>query len=194
VETRSGPLFAGKVVLATGAWTRSLGLTAGLEIPAEWVHGEAIITEPIPPAIRNTMSSASFFEETVAVEGTVVAFAMRQRAEGNVMLGEATTATPRLDREVAEFSIKSVAAEGHRRLPHLAETTILRSWGIPVAHTTDHRPLLGAIDGIENLYVAAALKSTVVLTPIVGEIIAKMITGQEVDPRLAEFSPSRKLM
>jgi sarcosine oxidase subunit beta len=194
VETRSGPFSAGKVVLATGAWTRPLGLTARLEIPAEWVHGEAIITEPIPPSISNTMSSASFFEETASVERTVVAFAMKQRAEGNVMLGEATTATSRLDREVAEFSIKAVAAEGQRRLPRLAETTILRSWGIPVAHTTDHRPLLGALHEIENLYVAAALKSTIVLTPIVGEIIAKMMTGQEFDPRLDEFSPSRKLV
>lgn len=193
VETHTGQLSAGKAVLATGAWTRPLGLTAGLEIPAEWVHGEAIITEALPPSIGNTMSSASFFEETASVGGTVVAFAMKQRAEGNIMLGEATTATARLDREVAEFSITAVANESQRRLPRLADTTILRSWGIPVAHTTDHRPLLGAIHEIENLYVAAALKSTIVLTPLVGETIAKMITAQEVDPRLAEFSPSRKL-
>jgi glycine/D-amino acid oxidase-like deaminating enzyme len=194
VETRSGLLNTGNVVLATGAWTNPLGLTAGLEIPAQWVHGEAIITEPIRTSIRNAMSSASFFEETASVEGTVVAFAIKQRMEGNIMLGEATTTTPRLDREVAEMSIESVAAEGHRRLPRLAETSILRSWGIPVAHTADHRPLLGGVDGIENLYVAAALKSTIVLTPMVGEIMAKMITAQDIDPRFAEFSPSRKLM
>lgn len=78
------------------------------------------------------------------------------------MLGEATTATARLDREVAEFSMKAVATESQRRLPRLADTTILRSWGIPVAHTTDHHPLLGALHEIENLYVATALKSTIV--------------------------------
>ena len=191
VDTHDGFLPAGIVVLATGAWTRPLGLTAGVEIPAEWVHGEAIITEPLDPYINNAMSSASFFEETASVEGTIVAFAMKQRREGNVMLGEATTATPRLDRDVAENSIKGVAVEGRRRLPRLKQTTILRSWGIPVAHTVDNLPLLGPVNKVENLYVAAGLKSTIVLTPIVGPIMAKMITDQEIDPRFAEFSPSR---
>ncbi len=191
VETPNGFLAAGYVVLATGAWTHSLGLTADLEIPAEWVHGEAIITEPLPPSVSNALSSASFFEETAAAEGTIVAFAMKQRAEGNLMLGEATTITPRLDREVAEFSVKAVAAEARRRLPRLKQTAILRSWGIPIAHTADHKPLLGPVESTENLYVAAGLKSTIVLTPIVGEIVARMITGQEIEPRFVEFSPSR---
>jgi sarcosine oxidase, subunit beta len=193
VETPTGHLSARSIVLATGAWTHPLGLTAGVEIPAEWVHGEAIITAALPPSIANTMSSASFFEETSSADDTIVAFAMKQRAEGNVMLGEATTATPRLDRDVAEFSVKAVAAEAHRRLPRLKQTTILRSWGIPVAHTADNRPLLGSVEGVENLYVAAGLKSTIVLTPIVGEIMAKMITGQDVDPRFTAFSPSRAI-
>jgi sarcosine oxidase subunit beta len=168
-------------------------LSANLEIPVEWVHGEAIITETLPPSISNALSSASFFEETAEAEGTIVAFAMKQRAEGNLMLGEATTITPRLDREVAEFSVKAVAAEAWRRLPQLVNTTILRSWGIPIAHTADHYPLLGPVAEIENLYIAAALKSTIVLTPIIGEMITKMITGQKIDPRFAEFSPSRTI-
>ena len=193
VDTTQGHLAAKWVVLATGAWTRSLGLSVGLDLPADWVHGEAILTEPIPPSVSNAMSSASFFEETASAESTIVAFAMKQRSEGNLMLGEATTTTPRLDRKVAEFSIQAVAAEGRRRLPRLENTTILRGWGIPIAHTADHRPLLGPVAEIENLYIAAALKSTIVLTPIVGEIVAKMITGQKVDPRFAEFSPSRSI-
>jgi sarcosine oxidase subunit beta len=193
VKTQNGILTAGCVVLATGAWTHSLGKTADLELAAEWVHGEAIITEPLPPSVSNALSSASFFEETAKAAGTIVAFAMKQRTEGNLMLGEATTITPRLDREVAEYSVKVVAAEARRRLPRLKQTAILRSWGIPIAHTADHKPLLGFVDEIEHLLVAAGLKSTIVLTPIVGEVVAKMITGQETDPRFAEFSLSRKI-
>ena len=87
-----------------------------------------------------------------------------------------------------------MADEARRRLPRLKQTTILRSWGIPVAHTTDQRPLLGPVESIENLFVAAAQKSTIVLTPIVGEVIAKMITGQAIDPRFADFSPSREIL
>ncbi|MCJ7701671.1 MAG: FAD-binding oxidoreductase [Anaerolineales bacterium] len=191
IDTSSGHLSAGCVVLATGAWTHHLGLTAGVDIPASWVHGEAIITEQLPPSIANAMSSASFFEEAASPDETIVAFAMKQRIEGNIMLGEAITSTNQFNRDVAGSSIVGIAAEGQRRLPRLEQTTIIRSWGIPVAYTADNRPLLGPVDEVENLYIAAGLKSTIVLTPIVGEIMADMITGRAVNPRMKMFSPSR---
>lgn len=191
VDTGTEHFSAGCVVLATGAWTRPLGLTAGVDIPALWIRGEAIITEALPPSISNAMSSASFFEDADSPDKTVVAFAMKQRPDGNVMLGEAITTTAQLDRDVAGASAAAIAAEGHRRLPHLNRVSIIRSWGIPVAQTADNCPLLGPVVEAEGLYVAAGLKSTIVLTPVVGEIIADMIVGNAVDPRLEAFSPSR---
>jgi glycine/D-amino acid oxidase-like deaminating enzyme len=44
---------------------------------------------------------------------------------------------------------------------------------------------------VEGLLVATGLKSTIVLTPLFGALIADMVLGREVDPRLAEFSPTR---
>lgn len=193
VDTPAGRFSSGRVVLAIGAWTRSLGLTAGVDIPALWIHGEAIITEVLPPSISNAMSSASFFEEADSPDNTVVAFAMKQRIEGNVMLGEAITTTNRLERSVAEPSVSAIAAEGHRRMPKLSQVSIIRSWGIPVSHTADNCPLLGPVLEVEGFYVAAGLKSTIVLTPIVGEVMADMIVGNAVDPRLEAFSPSRHM-
>jgi glycine/D-amino acid oxidase-like deaminating enzyme len=194
VDTSSEHLAAGNVVLATGAWTRPLGRGVGVDIPALWVHGEAIITEPLPPTVSNAMSSASFFEEFDNSEGTVVPLALNQRAEGNMMLGEAITNTAHLERYVGSSSVAAIAQEGGRRLPKLKQVAILRSWGIPVAHTADNSPLLGPVDEMENLYAAAALKSTIVLTPVVGEIMRDMITGQAFDPRLKAFSPSRQIV
>nr|MBC8509977.1 FAD-binding oxidoreductase [Chloroflexota bacterium] len=147
----------------------------------------------LPPSISNAMSSASFFEEADSPDKTVVAFAMKQRPDGNVMLGEAITTTARLDRDVAGASVAAIAAEGCRWLPRIKGATIIRSWGIPVAHTADNCPLLGPVEEVEGLYVAAGLKSTIVLTPIVGEIMADMIVGNAVDPRLEVFSPSRHI-
>ncbi len=194
VFTATEYLPAGYVVLATGAWTRFLGATAGVDLPARWIHGEALLTEPLPPSISNAMSSASFFEDSADPQGTVVALALKQRAEGNLMLGEAITATARLDRKVDGAALTSIAAEGRRRFPRLGRAAVLRSWGIPVAYSTDNCPLLGPVESVENLYVAAALKSTIVLTPLVGEIIANMITGRPVDPRLQAFAPSRSIL
>jgi len=70
---------------------------------------------------------------------------------------------------------------------------VIRSWAIPVAFVPDSRPLLGPVDGVAGLLVATGLKSTIILTPIVGELVAGMVTGTTQDPRLAEFSPTRTL-
>ena len=68
---------------------------------------------------------------------------------------------------------------------------MLCGWAIPVAFVADNRPLLGPVDGAEGLAVATGLKSTIVLTPFVGEFMAAMMTGKETDPQLVEFSPLR---
>ena len=191
VQTQHRRLSAGSVVLACGAWTRGLGLTAGLDIPLPWVHGEAVITEQLPPVVHNAMLTASFFEETEGTEGQTVAFCLCQRPEGNTILGEAAFISDRLSRRMTSTAIPAIVAEARRRLPILNRTRILRGWAIPVTFTPDNRPLLGPVPGLEGLVIASGLKSTIILTPIVGELVAEMITGREVDPRLSEFAPLR---
>lgn len=191
VRTQHRRLSAGSVVLACGAWTRGLGLTAGLDIPLPWVHGEAVITEQLPPVVHNAMLTASFFEETEGAEGQTVAFCLCQRPEGNTILGEAAFVSDRLSRRMTPTAIPAIVAEARRRFPSLNRARILRGWAIPVTFTPDNRPLLGPVPGLEGLFIAAGLKSTIILTPIVGELVADMITGREVDPRLSEFEPLR---
>ncbi len=60
-----------------------------------------------------------------------------------------------------------------------------------VLHEIANRPLLGPVDEVAGLLVATGLKSTIILTPFTGVLLADMVTGREVDPRLVEFSPSR---
>jgi glycine/D-amino acid oxidase-like deaminating enzyme len=191
VTTPLGSVPAQWVILATGAWARGLGRTAGVELPVEWVHGEALITEPLPPAARNAMTTAAFFEATEGADEQSVGFCLRQRPRGNVMLGEAARVTRRLGRESTLTALPAVAVEARRWLPVLRRAAVIRSWAIPVAFVPDSRPLLGPVDGVAGLLVATGLKSTIILTPLVGELVAGMVTGATQDPRLAEFSPSR---
>ena len=164
-----------------------------MELPLEWVHGEALITEVLPATARNAMTTAAFFEATEGAEEQSVGFCLRQRPRGNVMLGEAARVTRRLGRESTATALPAVAAEARRWLPALRRAAVIRSWAIPVAFVPDSRPLLGPVDGVAGLLVATALKSTIILTPLVGELVAGMVTGATQDPRLAEFSPTRTL-
>jgi glycine/D-amino acid oxidase-like deaminating enzyme len=177
--------------LAAGAWARPLARSAGLDLALRWVHGEALITEPVAPLTRHAISSAAFFEATEASAGQVVGFCLRQRPEGNVMIGEAAVVTEALGRRVTATALPAIAREARHRFPALQGAAVVRSWAIPVAFVPDNRPLLGTVDGLPGLLVATGLKSTIVLTPLVGQLVADMVTGRDLDPRLSEFSPSR---
>jgi glycine/D-amino acid oxidase-like deaminating enzyme len=107
------------------------------------------------------------------------------------MLGEAAQVTRRLGRASTATALPAVAAEARRWLPALRRAAVIRSWAIPVAFVPDSRPLLGPVDGVAGLLVATGLKSTIILTPLAGELVAGMVTGAMLDRRLAEFSPSR---
>jgi sarcosine oxidase subunit beta len=193
VDTSRGQIAAGWVVLAAGAWARRLAESAAVDLPLRWVHGEALITEPLPPLTRHAISSASFFEATEASEAQAVGFCLRQRPEGNVMIGEAATLTQALGRRVTATALPAIAQEAMVRFPILQRAAVIRGWAIPVAFVPDNRPLLGAVDGVEGLAVATGLKSTIVLTPLVGALVASLVSGRDLDPRLAEFSPSRSV-
>ena len=191
VDTSLGHVAGGWVVLAAGAWARKLVATAGVNLPLRWVHGEALITEALPPLTRHAISSAAFFEATEESAEQAVGFCLRQRPEGNVMIGEAAILTGGLDRRVTATALPAIAQAAMARFPGLQHAAVIRGWAIPVAFVSDNRPLLGAVDEIEGLVVATGLKSTIVLTPLAGAWIAALVSGSNVDPRLAEFSPSR---
>jgi sarcosine oxidase subunit beta len=191
VDTHEKHVPAGWVILATGAWARRLGRTAGLDLPLRWVHGEALVTEPLAPLTHHSIGSAAFYEATEDSAEQAVGFCLRQRPEGNVMIGEAAYVTDALSRRVTSTALPAVSWEVQRRFPTLRQVAVLRGWAIPVAFVADNRPLLGPVNGVAGLLVATGLKSTIILTPLVGAVVAAMVAGSEVDPRLAEFSPSR---
>jgi glycine/D-amino acid oxidase-like deaminating enzyme len=166
---------------------------AGVELPLQWVHGEALVTESLPPVVRHGMATCAFFEETEGAAGQTVGFCLNQRPQGNVMIGEAASVTDRLSRGVTATALPAIAVEARQYFPGLRPAAVIRSWAIPVAFTADNRPLLGPVEELDGLVVAAGLKSTIILTPLVGELAAAMVAGSELDPRLAEFSPSRQL-
>jgi sarcosine oxidase subunit beta len=164
-----------------------------VDLPLRWLHGEALVTEPLPSLTRHAISSAAFFEATEESEEQTVGFCLRQRLEGNVMIGEAALLTEALGRRVTATALPAIAQEARLRFPTLQQAAVIRGWAIPVAFVPDNRPLLGAVDEVEGLVVATGLKSTIVLTPLAGALVAAVVSGGGVDPRLAEFSPSRSM-
>ena len=192
VSTPGARVSARWVILAAGAWAHELGRLAGVDLPMGWIHGEAAITESLAPVASNALATAAFFEATAGADEQTVGFCLRQRPQGHVMIGEAATLTRALSRRTSASALPAIAREAGRWIPGLQRAHVIRSWAIPVAFTADNRPLLGPVDGIDGLVAATALKSTIIWTPVVGELVAGLIADSRWDARLDEFSPTRR--
>lgn len=201
VRTAQGELSAGAVVLCTGAWTPGLGASRGVsrgvsrgrcwQVPH--VHGQALVTEAAPELrLYNHIASAAFFEQ--AHEGgqaDEAVLAISQTAHGHFLLGEAARVSADLGKDATAAGQQAIARLVGRHFPALRRLRVLRGWAAPVAFTHDGLPLLGPVPGIQGLILATAFKSTVIVTPLAGRIVAQLALEGRSDLDLAPFSPDR---
>ncbi len=195
VTTNRGELSAAIVVLATGAWTPALGRLLGREWRTPHVHGQALVTEASPLRLRNHLSSAAFFESMHESAGgpPPAVMAIGQSGNGNFLLGEAGEIADHMDTRPTSRGLAAIAAESMRFIPALRRLRAIRGWASPVAFTSDGLPFLGPVAGLRGLILATAFKSTVIVTPLVGRLVAQLALGQPVEIDLGPFSPDRRI-
>lgn len=193
ILTPQGLYTADRFVLCTGAYTRQLGRLLGREWDIPYTLGQAMVTEPVEPALHNHVSSASFYEqEATGRSGAVRAdLAISQSSHGHLLLGEAMLTADTFQRQVPGRSLPAVAACVLPHFPSFHRLRILRGWSAPVAYTPDSCPWLGPVAGIEGLFLATAFRSTVIVTPLVGELVAQLVTRGKCDLILDDFLPER---
>ena len=75
--------------------------------------------------------------------------------------------------------------------PIFQKLRILRGWSAAIADTTDGLPLFGPVSAFDGLYVATAFRSTVIITPLVGETLAQLITTGNSELDIQAFLPER---
>jgi glycine/D-amino acid oxidase-like deaminating enzyme len=196
VVTPQGRLQSKITILATGAWGAVLGQKLGLQIPVKHVHGQAAVTGYVGNVLTNYISSAAFFEsvhhrDDLANSNPKAVLAIAPTVHGNLLLGEAGEEVAHFDYSVCPDSVLAISELTLRFLPRLRSAQILRSWGVPVAFTTDDKPFVGPVEGLEGLLLALAFKSTVVITPLIGQTIAQLVTEGYSDLDISPFLLSR---
>ena len=197
VRTRGDDFSAGVVILATAAWTPALGRTLGRSWASQHVHGQALVTEPSGRGmLNNHLSSAAFFDSMHDGEsdaGVDAVFAVAQTADGHFLLGEAGVITEHLRSDSTLAGQAAIARVALRFLPSIAGLRILRGWAAPVAFTDDGLPLLGPVEGLRGLFMATAFKSTVVITPWVGDLVVEWVSTGRTRFDLTAFAPDRAI-
>ncbi|ADK82081.1 FAD-dependent oxidoreductase [Sediminispirochaeta smaragdinae] len=166
------------VVVAAGAHTGTLCSTCGLEVPIEYVIGEAFVSEPVQPHIMNFISSASFFATAHDSTGAAASFTAGQTASGNVLIGETSEPGPSNPEDALLLTSAAHCVRIPRMLeelyPALKRLTVLRSWATCSPSAPGFEPFLGATE-IEGLFLAAGFKSSVVISSAVGQILTDLI-------------------
>lgn len=190
VCTAGERLAAGAVLVAAGAWTGQVLQQAGLELPVRFTHAEAIISEPLPPVLHNHVGLADFYE-TIHNQPQAVSVGLAQQQAGTLLITEAVEMVPEIHRRSTAWGAPGIARDLLQLFPKLAGVRIMRSWAAPSPFLPDEHPAIGWLPGRENLFVATCFHLTITTIPVLSDLIAGMILGEQVRPSLEEFSPGR---
>ena len=208
VETDHGPIRAGQVVLAAGAWTPSLGDQLGLDIPIHPMRLQIVQTEPMPPRLDVLLYGPaavkqysifqelpSFRPETFATEledrlGLALLESACQAADGSYLLGCAMD-YPGFDWQPDLAGVSLVAEGMAAAIPELRAARFARAWAGILPFTTDNLPIIGRPEGFDDLIVAAGHVFGNGAGPTTGRLVADLYCGTEPILDMTPFRPDR---
>ena len=198
VRTDEGVLSADRVLLATGCWTAPLAATAGIAVPI-WPYARSIMeSQPIPHLGRSPMVIELESGFHFRPKGNVIRFAMPNIThDGNIEKGPASRAdaypgdyTPLEGPAALEPWVRARAAGRH---PAFADVEIRSSWSCYYEMTPDDHPIVGAVPGIEGLYIAAGFSGHGFMhAPATARLIVEeMLDGRASSLDIADLSLER---
>jgi glycine/D-amino acid oxidase-like deaminating enzyme len=204
-------LDAEAVLVAAGAWTdtvvRSLG--AGIDLPVVGVAGQMWATAPQPPGTVRTTITAMESSLAWSTGGHALThddqgrrtrhLYGRQRRNGEIVFGgdrvllggdDVAGRAPDHDPAVDAEGIAVNHAHAASLLPALGDLRPVRTWSGVMPFTVDGLPLIGAVDGVPGLFVAAGLASSGFNRgPMTGWLAADLMLGRDVPPEVRSARP-----
>jgi len=193
VETAEGRIDADHVVIASGMWSRKLGLAAGVDIPLQACEHFYIVTDPFPgldpnlPVLRDPDNCAYYKEDA----GKLLLGAFEPNAKPWALDGIPD------DFEFGELPddfehFAPILEAAMQRLPALQSVGIRKFFNGPESFTPDVRYLLGETPDLRNLFVAAGFNSIGIQSAGgAGRALAEWIVAGHAPMDLADVDISR---
>ncbi|HKP46160.1 MAG TPA: glycine oxidase ThiO [Pyrinomonadaceae bacterium] len=177
VETSIGFIAAGKVVLASGAWTTYL-LPPELPNPRiEPVRGQMVCFEATPQIFQHVIYGPGGY--------------LVPRRDGRLLAGS-TSEHAGFDKRVTAAGIQSIVNSAMQISPRVAALPLMSSWAGLRPRAVDGLPVLGACAEIGGVFYATGhYRNGILLTPITAELLADAIVDAKVSPLTQVFSPDR---
>ncbi|MET9329816.1 glycine oxidase ThiO [Streptomyces cellulosae] len=177
-------LGAGQVVLAGGSWSgRLAGVPAEVLPPVRPVKGQVLrLTMPDRPE--------PFLSRTVraVVRGSHVYLVPRE--SGELVIG-ATSEEMGWDTTVTAGGVYELLRDAHELVPGLTELPLTETLAGLRPGSPDNAPLLGPT-GLDGLLLATGHhRNGVLLTPVTGDAMARVLTTGELPDEALPFTPRR---
>jgi sarcosine oxidase subunit beta len=193
VESTSLRVIAGMVLVACGAWSADLLATSGVDLPIWPYRRQLARAGPFPGLAGIPMTieweSGLHFRPV----GPDQLFAMPNvRRDGSLEKGPAAR-TPPPPMIVDPRTLAWARERAARRHPAFADLRFTESWACYYEMTPDDHPVIGAVSGVEGLYVAAGFSGHGFMqSPAVGVCMAELLTeGRAKTVDLEPFSAER---
>jgi glycine oxidase len=178
VNSACGRLAAGRYLIAAGAWSDTL--------LAEVVWGT--------PGVRPVRGQIALLDTGVPLFRRVLMLGKRYlvpRPDGRVLAG-ATEEDVGFDKRTTAAAIRDLLEFAISLVPGLADVPLERSWAGLRPGSPDGLPFLGAVPGVENLYVAAGhFRAGLQLSPGTGIVMSQLMLGRPTSVALDAFRPGR---
>lgn len=209
VNTASGSIPVGQVAITAGSWTRQMGRLLQVDLPEYYILAEAVVTEPLPPLLNGFAYWGNV--ERIPAESRIAAQALEggweslgedvlfssydfgtvQTRRGNMLFGQMTYITPALSSQVSHKVMPSSAYQALRLFPQLKKARIISSWRSPAPFSPDHLPLIGHVQGYDNVLIASGFQSAITGCHWAGEILARLACSDPLSEEARIFDPGR---
>lgn len=171
------------VVNAAGAWAARVAALFGDEIALGVRASMMIVTERIAPLL----------DPVVSVVGRALSF--KQSDQGTLVIGGGLQGAADLDSETSTVNFAELARGARATsdlFPAVQDVRIARCWTGIEAQTRDHLPVIGASPNAQGLIHAFGFSGHgFQLVPVVGAIVADLVTEGGSNRKIAAFAPER---
>ena len=178
LETPGGTVRAGKVVLATNAWSHFFPRLRRKQIPA-WTH--IVLTEPLTEAQRRGIGWAR--RQGIEDARDLVHY-YRLTADGRLLMGGRDVTPPRgddMDRDLNPATFAGLERDVAEIFPPLKGIRFTHRWGGPVSVPVDMAPALGYAGDRDVVYSLGCVGHGVSLTHLNGRTVADLVLERKTD-------------
>ena len=208
ITSSVGDLRAANVLICTGGITRQLMQAANIRVTQYFTHAEIIETPPVDLQLRTMIMPAVTQRFQLEADSTqpdmaelwdepgyepappILDAGAIQLRDGRIRIGQTsrTLTDPHtaVDAGLSEAALRSQVGQ---LLPAIA--TLPGTWHhCLIAFSRDQLPLVGAIPGLQGIYLFSGFSNPLAIVPAVAQRFAKVAAG-EPDNLLAALSPAR---